>query len=588
MLLALCLTFFLAAAESRPQRQTTRQRRDDALDYCLVDHEPTYITVTVPAASAITIVQTETLIQFVNVPTYIPGNTPSGAGITGEASKPGPYGGFGSSSGVSPWSHAGDGDVNPYPAPDNTIPGPRSHPEQSNTQSSPLPWSFPARNQPSSFPSTDASSSTPSNRPSSFSSTWKLGSSSSSNTYLATTSSSSSGTSSTPNPTPTPDDWPDHTVTAYFGAGNTDIFPAENIPWQYLTHLCFAFASTGGADVDFAIKFNETLLQYLSEQATTYGVKLILSVGGYGKGGQYFSDIVQTNETIDAFVRSVQDAVSDFNLAGVDLDWEFVGSLAEGNNRPATDAAGYLSMLKALRTAMPLAELSAAVPMFQFLEAKTANSSSLSYVDMHPYVEYFDRVYLMAYDLWNGPDTAGSNGALDPDEGINPDNINQDQQFGSQGVQAWNEAGFPLSKLVYGVPFYGYGWNIVTDSDPAKTGLYTRSSGKSSGDSNEDPTGNSGFWKWRNLKSQNVVQQQSDGSYAAGPGWIYGFDHSTQTPYVFNGENSTKPQLISYDDPYSLQLKRSYAKSLGMNGMMFWAMYGDTDDGELTQILNEN
>jgi GH18 family chitinase len=132
------------------------------------------------------------------------------------------------------------------------------------------------------------------------------------------------------------------------------------------------------------------------------------------------------------------------------VDWEFVGSLAEGNNRPATDAAGYLSMLKALRTAMPLAELSAAVPMFHFLEAKTANSSSLSYVDMHPYVEYFDRVYLMAYDLWNGPDTAGSNGALDPDEGINPDNINQDQQFGSQGVQAWNEAGFPLSKLVYG------------------------------------------------------------------------------------------------------------------------------------------
>jgi GH18 family chitinase len=87
------------------------------------------------------------------------------------------------------------------------------------------------------------------------------------------------------------------------------------------------------------------------------------------------------------------------------------------------------------------------------------------------------------------------------------------------------------------------------------------------------------------LKSQNVVQQQPDGSYAAGPGWVYGFDHSTQTPYVFNGENSTKPQLISYDDPYSLQLKRSYAKSLGMNGMMFWAMYGDTDDGELTQIL---
>ncbi|KIW55440.1 hypothetical protein, variant [Exophiala xenobiotica] len=427
------------------------------------------------------------------------------------------------------------------------------------------------------------SSSISSNRPSPFSSTRKPGSSSS--TYSSTTSSSSSGTSSATSPTPTPDDWPDHTVTAYFGAGNTDIFPAEKIPWQYLTHLCFAFANTGGADVDFTISFNETLLRYLSEQANTYGVKLILSIGGYGTGGQYFSDIVQTNETIDAFVGSVQDAVADFDLAGVDLDWEFVGSLAKGNNRPATDAAGYLNMLKALRTAMPSAELSAAVPMFLFLETKTANSSSLTEVDMHPYVEYFDRVYLMAYDLWNGPNTAGSNGALGPDEETDPDNINEDQQFGSEGVQTWSNAGFPLSKLVYGVPFYGYGWKMLTDSDPAKTGLYTKSSGKSSGDSNEDPEGTSGFWKWRNLKSQNVVQQQSDGSYTAGPGWVYGFDHSTQTPYVYNGDNTTKPQLISYDDPYSLDLKRSYAKSLGMNGMMFWAMYGDTDDGELTQIL---
>jgi GH18 family chitinase len=108
-------------------------------------------------------------------------------------------------------------------------------------------------------------------------------------------------------------------VIAYFGAGNTDIFPAEKIPWQYLTHLCFAFASTGGEDVNYAIKFNRTLLGYLSTQANVHGVKLILSVGGYGAGGQFFSDVVQTDQTIGAFVDSVQDAVSEFDLAGVDI-----------------------------------------------------------------------------------------------------------------------------------------------------------------------------------------------------------------------------------------------------------------------------
>lgn len=82
-----------------------------------------------------------------------------------------------------------------------------------------------------------------------------------------------------------------------------------------------------------------------------------------------------------------------------------------------------------------------------------------------------------------------------------------------------------------------------------------------------------------------MVQQQADGSYGAGPGWSYGFDNWTQTPYVFTDANSTSPQIISYDDPQSIGLKREYAKSQGMEGMMFWAMYGDTDDGELTRLL---
>lgn len=82
-----------------------------------------------------------------------------------------------------------------------------------------------------------------------------------------------------------------------------------------------------------------------------------------------------------------------------------------------------------------------------------------------------------------------------------------------------------------------------------------------------------------------MVVQQAGGGYGAGPGWTYGFDHATQTPYVFSDDNSTDPQIISYDDPYSIGLKREYAKSQGMEGMMFWAMYGDTDDAELTRVL---
>lgn len=110
-------------------------------------------------------------------------------------------------------------------------------------------------------------------------------------------------------------------MTAYFGTGNTNIFPAEKIPWQYLTHLCFAFATVGGAAANYSISLgsNEALLRYLSDQAKAHGVSLILSLGGYGDGGKYFSDVVQNNQTIGAFVESVRAVVTEYDLAGVDI-----------------------------------------------------------------------------------------------------------------------------------------------------------------------------------------------------------------------------------------------------------------------------
>ena len=126
------------------------------------------------------------------------------------------------------------------------------------------------------------------------------------------------------------------------------------------------------------------------------------------------------------------------------------------------------------------------------------------------------------------------------------------------------------------------------NSNPASTGLYSPTVGKSPGDNGEKPDkpkDNTGFWRWRNLKSQNVVQEQPDGSYAAGPGWTYGYDLSTQTPFVYNNLSAAVPQIISYDDPSSLLLKREYARQKGMSGMMFWLMHADTDNGELTKLL---
>ncbi|KAK4943655.1 hypothetical protein LTR10_016752 [Elasticomyces elasticus] len=395
-----------------------------------------------------------------------------------------------------------------------------------------------------------------------------------------------SSTSSAASPTPTPGSWANHTVTGYFGTGvsHTKIFPISKIPWQYLTHINYAFAKT---QKDNTISYDPDVMDELSTAAQAHDVKVLLSIGGYGEGGQYFSDIVSTDQGIATFVSSIKAVVQKYGLAGVDLDWEFPGDLHVGTDRPETDAANYLKLLEALKSAMPDGELTAAVHMELFL-VQNNSTNELEYVDMTPYIPYFTRLYLMAYDLWNlqdeGKVTAGSNGAFKPNPG------NADQQYGYDGIMAWHQnGGFPMEKLSLGIPFYGFGYKFNNDSNPAKDGLYTSVAGHASGSTDEAPDGDSGYWGWRSLKSQNVIVEQSDGSYGAGPGWVSGYDNSSQTPYVYSTSKASvaQQQIISYDDPDSIRIKMDFARTNGMNGMMFWAMYGDTDDGELSGVLAE-
>lgn len=145
-------------------------------------------------------------------------------------------------------------------------------------------------------------------------------------------------------------------------------------------------------------------------------------------------------------------------------DWEFVGGIPpeHGINR-ATDAAGYLNLLKALRKSMPDLQITAAVPVYVFAGPNGTTA------DMRPYVPYFTRLNLMLYDLWRGGETAGSNAPLghdQPDDQATQDNAvvenqagdlpypnagpNPDQDYCIAGVETWLEAGFPAEKLIFG------------------------------------------------------------------------------------------------------------------------------------------
>ena len=220
------------------------------------------------------------------------------------------------------------------------------------------------------------------------------------------------------------------------------------VPWQYLTHVCFAFGSIGS---DYRVNISEQGMSVMTDvfaAASAAGVKPILSIGGWGLGSAGYSAMVSSNATRHIFIQSLQDYVEEYGVTGVDLDWEWPGRESDPvvpyNN--VTDIPNFLLLLQDLRNAFGNnITLSAAV----------ASTSPLT-SDMSPFAKYMDWVGLMMYDfaagnlnettadapLWSAGD----------DEGY-PDSI-------EAGVDIWVQSGMPKSKMVLGIPSYGRSFTL--------------------------------------------------------------------------------------------------------------------------------
>jgi len=143
-------------------------------------------------------------------------------------------------------------------------------------------------------------------------------------------------------------------------------------------------------------------------------------------------------------------------------------------------------------------------------------------------------------------------------------------------IKAWNAAGVPLSKLVLGVPSYGY-----ISTSPA-THLRQR-------DQNASPPyvhaltdggANEGQVQFRELVRQGVLRRDPNslGGYVGSGGFSREWDACSSSPFL---RSEATDQIITYDDAQSLELKSAYAKQSGLLGINIFDIHGDTNEGEL-------
>lgn len=287
-----------------------------------------------------------------------------------------------------------------------------------------------------------------------------------------------------------------------------------DIPWGKLTHVNLAFAkvkSDGTLD-DAGIR---NVFGSLSRTASSYGVRLVLSLGG-GGGSDEQAAITAALLNENARKKIVQNAVKtvqDLSLAGIDLDYED-WDWGKGSGNVANQAA-VLDLLTQLRSELGNASILSAAASVNTFENGWYSSEIISLLDY---------ITIMTYDktgTWSASE--GPHAPYD--------------YFTGACVTAVN-LGIPKEKIIPGIPFYG---RIFPSGKPANSYIITYSDivKTYSGAENKDSIESEHLWydgvPMVTRKTQYVKEQELGGVMI----WEITQDATTASASLLNAINAT-------------------------------------------------
>jgi chitinase len=318
----------------------------------------------------------------------------------------------------------------------------------------------------------------------------------------------------------------DRIVLGYYMAWSKSTLPHSSVPYDNLTHIAHAFVwprNDGTLDTYSYFSYPQ-----LVERAREEGVKMIVSVGGWGNSDG-FGPMVADDETRARFVSTMTSFCLDNGYDGIDLDWEYPGS---------GDRANFVKLVEELREAFSEAD----VPLSISIALPSSDwRNGYDIPALRDLVDYFG---IMTYDFHGSwTNHSGHNSPLYPP----PSNLCQDGSL-HQSVQYFLGRGVPKSKLVVGAASYGRRFNTAE--------LYQAPTSS---------TNNGAAVSY--VDAMNLLQQ----------GWTYHWDTTSRVPYL---KNSTNTQIVSFDDTVSFRHKAEYVRDNELRGVKVWALgYDNTGTG---------
>ena len=236
-------------------------------------------------------------------------------------------------------------------------------------------------------------------------------------------------------------------VVAYVGAGS-DVMPDMRL----MTHIDYAFGHVNETFDGIRISRPERLEAIVAAKGD---VKVCLSIGGWGSGR--FSEMAATEAGRKAFALDCARVIRQYNLDGIDLDWEYPTSSAAGISSSPEDTENFTLLMKEIRSAIGPDML-----------LTLASAASAKFIDFEAILPVIDWVNVMSYDMGRPP---RHNAALrrSPNAGFTMEGA----------LERHLAAGIPKEKIVMGMPFYGHGnrkdypdYVDYKDQKPPKEGLH--------------------------------------------------------------------------------------------------------------------
>lgn len=218
-------------------------------------------------------------------------------------------------------------------------------------------------------------------------------------------------------------------VAAYVTPHHNDIPSAE-----YVTHVNYAFGliKPGTFDSVYIRRIPE-LKEMVALKEKNPQLKVILSIGGWTAGG--FSEMASDEGRRSRFIADCAKKCEEYNLDGIDIDWEYPGSSAAGIKSSPDDRDNFTLLIKGLKETLGKKKL-----------VTYASDAWGKHVNWKDVIKYLDFVNVMVYDMGRPP---YHNAALYPSE--------MSRFSVQQAIQAHLDAGVPANKIVLGIPFYGHG-----------------------------------------------------------------------------------------------------------------------------------